>query len=127
MAKTNEGNIPLMKPKVCILRSDGTNCDEELFYAFEKFGSAPEYVHVNQLRARNKRLNAYQILALPGGFSYGDDIASGKVLAIELISFLKNELDNWNAIIHGYNDNGVRLFVDIAGNKRQGHPVIKTY
>ncbi|OGD97504.1 phosphoribosylformylglycinamidine synthase I [Candidatus Curtissbacteria bacterium RIFCSPLOWO2_01_FULL_38_11b] len=81
-----------MKPKVCILRTDGTNCDEELFYAFEKFGGAPEYVHINHLKAKSERLKAYQILALPGGFSYGDDIASGKVLAIELISFLKDEL-----------------------------------
>lgn len=82
----------MIKPKVCILRSDGTNCDEELYYAFEKFSGAPEYVHVNELRAKSKRLKAYKILALPGGFSYGDDIASGKVLAVELISFLKDQL-----------------------------------
>lgn len=82
----------MIKPKVCILRSDGTNCDEELYYAFGKTGSKPEYIQVNQLRDKSKRLKQYQILALPGGFSYGDDIASGKVLAIELISFLKDEL-----------------------------------
>lgn len=86
-----------MRPKVCILRSDGTNCDEELYYAFEKFGGAPEYVHLNELRAKSKRLKAYKILALPGGFSYGDDITSGKVLAIELISFLKGELQKFIA------------------------------
>ena len=91
MAKTNEGDIPL-KPRACILRTDGTNCDEELFYAFEKFGAAPQYVQVNQLRSKDLKLRDFQILALPGGFSYGDDIASGKVLAIELISFLKDEL-----------------------------------
>jgi len=87
----------LMKPKVCILRSDGTNCDEELYYAFEKFGAKPEFVQMNELRAKSKRLNAYKILALPGGFSYGDDIASGKILAIELISFLKDELSEFIA------------------------------
>ncbi len=81
-----------MFPKVCILRSDGSNCDEELFYAFEKFGASPEFVQVNELRNKSKKLKNFQILALPGGFSYGDDIASGKVLAIELISFLKNQL-----------------------------------
>lgn len=85
----------MIKPKVCTLRSDGTNCDEELFYAFEKFGASPEYVHVNQLRSKDKDLKNYQILALPGGFSYGDDIASGKVLAIELISFLKDQISNF--------------------------------
>ncbi|MBI2327310.1 phosphoribosylformylglycinamidine synthase I [Candidatus Curtissbacteria bacterium] len=84
-----------MKPKVCILRTDGTNCDEELFYAFEKFGAAPQYVHVNQLRAKSKKLKAFQILALPGGFSYGDDVASGKILAVELISYLKDQLQEF--------------------------------
>ena len=85
----------MIKPKICILRTDGTNCDEELFYAFEKFGAAPEMVHVNELRAKLKKLINYQILALPGGFSYGDDVASGKILAVELISFLKNELQEF--------------------------------
>lgn len=81
-----------MRPKVCILRSDGANCDEELFYAFEKFGALPEFVQVNELRNKSKKLKDFQILALPGGFSYGDDIASGKVLAVELVSFFKHEL-----------------------------------
>lgn len=83
------------KPKVCILRSDGTNCDEELFYAFQKAGGNPEYVHVNELRSKNKSLKTFQILALPGGFSYGDDLASGKVLAVELVSFFKDDLQKF--------------------------------
>jgi phosphoribosylformylglycinamidine synthase len=82
----------MVSPKVCILRSDGANCDEELFYAFEKFGASSVMVHINELRNKSKKLKDFQILALPGGFSYGDDIASGKVLAVELISFLKEEL-----------------------------------
>lgn len=84
-----------MKPKVCILRSDGTNCDQELYYAFEKFGGNPQYVQVNELRDKSKKLKDFQILALPGGFSYGDDLASGKILAIELVSFLKNQLEEF--------------------------------
>lgn len=86
------GEYLFMKPEVCILRSDGTNCDEELYYAFKKFGASPEFVHINELRNKSKKLKDFKILALPGGFSYGDDIASGKVLAIELTSFLKKEL-----------------------------------
>lgn len=82
-------------PRICILRSDGTNCDVELFYAFEKFGARAEYVHVNQLRSQEKTLKDFHILALPGGFSYGDDIASGKILAVELVSFLKEELEKF--------------------------------
>lgn len=85
----------MIKPKTCILRSDGTNCDVELVYAFDKFGAQSELVHINELRDKSKKLKDFQILALPGGFSYGDDIASGKVLAIELVSFLKDELQNF--------------------------------
>jgi len=80
---------------VCILQSDGTNCDNELFYAFKKFGGNPQYVHINELRDKSKSLKDFQILALPGGFSYGDDIASGKILAVELMSFLKNEIEKF--------------------------------
>lgn len=81
--------------RVCVLQSDGTNCDNELFYAFKKFGGYPEFVHVNELRNKTKSLKDFDILALPGGFSYGDDVVSGKIWAIELISFLKNEIENF--------------------------------
>ena len=83
--------------KVCILQSDGTNCDNELFYAFKKVGGSPEFVHVNELRDKSRSLKDFDILALPGGFSYGDDIASGKILAIELISFLKAEIEKFKS------------------------------
>lgn len=84
-----------MKPKVCILITDGTNCDEELFYAFQKYGGDPKYIHVNQLRDKTQNLKNFQILALPGGFAYGDDVVSGKILAVELISFLKDQLQDY--------------------------------
>ncbi|MBI2018824.1 phosphoribosylformylglycinamidine synthase I [Candidatus Daviesbacteria bacterium] len=85
----------MKKVNVCILQSDGTNCDNELFYAFKKFGGNPQFVHVNQLRSKTKSLKDFHILALPGGFSYGDDVASGKIWAIELISFLRNEIEKF--------------------------------
>lgn len=81
-----------MKPEVCILRTDGTNCDAETYYALEKAGGNCSMVHINNLRRGDAKLSDYQILALPGGFSYGDDIHSGKVLAVELTSFLKESL-----------------------------------
>lgn len=83
------------KPKVCILKADGINCDGELFYAFEKYGGAPDYVHVNELRSKSKKLSNFQILAIPGGFAYGDDVASGKILAVEITSFLKDQINNF--------------------------------
>lgn len=82
----------MQKPRVCVLRTDGINCDEETFFAFKKAGAECRMVHVNQLRSSEEKLAAYQILALPGGFSYGDDVHSGKILAVELTSFLKEQL-----------------------------------
>ncbi|WP_027719432.1 phosphoribosylformylglycinamidine synthase I [Desulfovirgula thermocuniculi] len=81
-----------MRPRVCVLYADGTNCDRETYYAFEKAGGAPELVHVNQLRSGERKLADYQILVIPGGFSYGDDVLAGKVLAVELTSFLADQL-----------------------------------
>lgn len=74
----------MKKVKVCVLRTAGTNCDKETAFAFSKVGAQAELVHINDLILRENSLLDYQILALPGGFSYGDDIASGKVFANEL-------------------------------------------
>ncbi len=72
-------------PNVCVLRVAGTNCDVETAYAFEKAGARCERVHVNRLAEKQGLLKGFQILAVPGGFSYGDDIAAGKVQAVELM------------------------------------------
>ncbi|MFH1442254.1 MAG: phosphoribosylformylglycinamidine synthase I [Candidatus Omnitrophota bacterium] len=71
-------------PKVCILRTAGTNCDKETAFAFVKAQAQAELVHVNQLIGKEKKLDDYHILAIPGGFSYGDDLGAGKILANEL-------------------------------------------
>lgn len=80
------------RPKVCILKTDGINCDEEMAHAFAVAGGEPELVHINQLRNGEQNLRNFSVLAIPGGFSYGDDIASGKVLATELTSYLSDQL-----------------------------------
>lgn len=93
MASTYERYIPhVSNPEVCVLKTDGTNCDMEMGYAFETAGASSEIIHINQLRSGEKRLQDFDILALPGGFSYGDDIASGKVLANELTSLLSDQI-----------------------------------
>ncbi|MEK6563556.1 MAG: phosphoribosylformylglycinamidine synthase I [Candidatus Omnitrophota bacterium] len=74
----------MARPKVLVLRAAGTNCDMETAFAFSRAGAVVERVHINQLKSRAKELSRYQILALPGGFSYGDDLAAGKILANEL-------------------------------------------
>ena len=76
------------KPKALILRTAGTNCDMETQAAFELAGAHVDRVHVNQLIRKEVKISDYHILAFPGGFSYGDDIASGKILANEV----KNKL-----------------------------------
>ena len=70
--------------KVIVLRTAGTNCDYETVYAFQKVGADVDLVHINQLIRKEKELSPYQILAFPGGFAYGDDIAAGKIMANEL-------------------------------------------
>ena len=103
-----------MRPKVLVLKTDGTNCDEETAFAFWLAGGDPKIVHVNELRTKNEKLKNFQILAIPGGFSYGDDIVSGKILAVELTSFFSEELKKFierkNTIIIGI-CNGFQVLV----------------
>lgn len=70
--------------RTLILRAPGTNCDVEAAFAFEQAGSEASLVHVNQLVRGEKLLSNYHILVIPGGFTYGDDIAAGRVLANEM-------------------------------------------
>jgi phosphoribosylformylglycinamidine synthase subunit PurQ / glutaminase len=81
-----------MTPRVLVLRAAGTNCDAETAYAFELVGASATTLHVNRLRENPKLLRDFQVLAIPGGFSYGDDVASGRIFANELMSALRDEL-----------------------------------
>jgi phosphoribosylformylglycinamidine synthase I len=74
----------MSKVKVLVIRAPGTNRDGEAVFAFEKAGAEVVLAHVNQLIRGECNLFDYQIFVIPGGFSYGDDIASGRVLANEL-------------------------------------------
>jgi phosphoribosylformylglycinamidine synthase I len=91
------------KPRAIILRTAGTNCSYETAYALEKAGADVDLIHVNQLIKKKSLLDSYHIFVLPGGFTYGDDIAAGKVLANQLKHHLQNELtrfvDNGKLII----------------------------
>ncbi|MCL2646171.1 MAG: phosphoribosylformylglycinamidine synthase I [Phycisphaerales bacterium] len=81
--------------RILLLRTAGTNCDRELAYAFKLAGGenvCVDALHVNTLLASPAAFEHYQILAIPGGFSYGDDIASGKILANQLIHHLQKNL-----------------------------------
>jgi phosphoribosylformylglycinamidine synthase len=80
------------KPNALILRAPGSNCDEEAKFAFEQAGAFAEKVHINRLREDPRQLKRYQILVVPGGFTYGDDVAAGKILAVQLQHFLGDAL-----------------------------------
>ena len=75
-------------PTALILRGPGTNCDGETAFAFRQARATTEAVHIIQLREKPQLLRKAQILVLPGGFSYGDDVAAGKILANQLRHFL---------------------------------------
>jgi phosphoribosylformylglycinamidine synthase subunit PurQ / glutaminase len=74
----------MAKVNVLVLRGPGTNCDQETAFAFQQAGAVPSVCHVNALIRHERRLVDYQVLVIPGGFVYGDDIGAGKVLANEL-------------------------------------------
>ncbi len=82
----------MSKPRVLIMHVSGVNRDREAALACELAGGQPEIVHVNQLRAGERRLADYQMLVLPGGFSYGDDLGAGKLWAVDLLHYLREPL-----------------------------------
>lgn len=84
-------------PNVLILRAPGTNCDGEAVFAFQQAGAVVQLVHINELRATPDLLKQSQILVLPGGFSYGDDVAAGKILATQMQHFLADALREFRA------------------------------
>src|ERR1700751_1039531 len=79
-------------PHVLILRAPGANCDGETQFAFEQAGAVAERVHINRLREQPGLLQRYQVLVVPGGFTYGDDVADRKILANQLAHFLGDSL-----------------------------------
>lgn len=86
-------------PRVLILRAPGTNCDRETAFAFEQAGGQADIVHINRLLKESKLPSAYQILCIPGGFSYGDDIAAGRILANQIRHHLHETFESFKA--HG--------------------------
>ncbi len=85
----------MARVKTLILRAPGTNCDEETAFAFEQAGSQVELAHIKELLGHQKLLSSYQIMAIPGGFTYGDDISAGKVLANEIRLKLREDIQGF--------------------------------
>lgn len=81
--------------RVIVLRAAGTNCDRETAFAFQSCGASVDLVHINRLFKKEVCLSDFHILAIPGGFTYGDDIASGRILANELRLRLGEEIQRF--------------------------------
>jgi phosphoribosylformylglycinamidine synthase len=119
--------------RTLILRAPGANCDLEAAYAVERAGGQAERVHINRLRERPALLDEYQLLLIPGGFAYGDDVAAGKILAVELRTFLADSLERFrdkNKLILGI-CNGFQVLIKaglIVPHDEQGEvPATLTY
>jgi phosphoribosylformylglycinamidine synthase I len=83
------------KVKTLVLRAPGTNCDVESAFAFKSAGAQVDLVHVAELIRGQKHLSDYQIMVIPGGFTYGDDISAGRILANELKLKLGDEIQKF--------------------------------
>ena len=74
--------------KAIVLRAAGINCDLETEYALKLAGAEARRIHINRLIEDKNTLDEVQILVFPGGFSYGDDVAAGKILANQIVHHL---------------------------------------
>jgi len=74
------------------MRAAGVNCETETLAALQMAGARADLLHLNELVQSPTRFDDYALLVLPGGFSFGDDIAAGRVLGFELRSFLGEAL-----------------------------------
>ena len=84
--------------KIAILRIEGTNCEQESYDAFKRLGASPEFVHLKQLlnidcnKDEIRKISQYQCLMIPGGFSAGDYIRAGAILAARIKSKLNKDI-----------------------------------
>ena len=90
----------MSSPLAIVTRTAGTNCEAEAVRALELAGARVELIHIKQLLAEPQRLQEAGLCIFPGGFSYGDDIAAGRVFGLELRSGMYADL---------------RAFVDAGG------------
>ena len=81
-----------MKPHALVLLAHGTNRDNDVAEALTLAGAAPEIVPLNDLRDGRKAWSDFQMLVLPGGFSYADALGAGKLLAIDLQAYFADEI-----------------------------------
>lgn len=103
-------NSLLVMTKALVITGFGINCEEELAAAFRLAGGTADIAHVNEVFEGDFSIQEYDVLSFPGGFSFGDDLGSGKVMANKikykllpnkntLLQELKIFLDNGNFVL----------------------------
>ena len=80
----------MKSPKALILRAAGTNCDLETANAVKAVGGTPERVHIDLIKSGKVKLMDYDMLIIPGGFSFGDDVAAGRIMANQVRLYLRD-------------------------------------
>ncbi|MDT7865134.1 MAG: phosphoribosylformylglycinamidine synthase I [Thermoproteota archaeon] len=80
-----------MRVKALVIRAEGTNCDLETVEALKVAGAEVTLAHINELLKKKVNLEDFQLCVIPGGFSYGDNISAGKILANIIKSYLKKD------------------------------------
>ncbi len=84
-----------MKPKALVLQAHGTNRDIDVMDALALAGADPSIVPLNELRTHKALFQGFQLLIVPGGFSYADALGAGKLLALDLASYFEEEIKSF--------------------------------
>jgi len=82
----------ILKPRVLVLHATGTNRDQDAALAFSLAGAETEIIPLNTLKQEKIQWSDFQILALPGGFSYADALGAGKLLALDLSTYFMDQV-----------------------------------
>ena len=113
-------------PRVCLLRAPGTNCDEESAFAFETAGGVPSTLHLNRVLEDSTAIDEAQILCIPGGFSFGDDVGAGVLFADRLKSLrgrIESLLDRGGLVLGICNGFQVLMNLGLLGDPQpSGEP-----
>jgi len=86
-----------MKPRALILHATGTNRDLDAAAALSMAGADPEIIHINLLRRGERRFDDYQMLVIPGGFSYADALGAGRLFALDLKTYFADAVSTFVA------------------------------